>query len=107
MDSNIDRLNAPNAIMPKPVRYRTRSSPKRSGGSRENSGARNNLTSVLTPPDFQRAGFLSKTRAHRAPGNADFCRAVIASEAKQSILSWCGEVDCFASLAMTTAVVAV
>jgi NADH:ubiquinone oxidoreductase subunit K len=26
---------------------------------------------------------------------------VIASEAKQSILSCCGEVDCFASLAMT------
>src|SRR5882757_6238961 len=26
---------------------------------------------------------------------------VIASEAKQSILSWCGSMDCFATLAMT------
>jgi hypothetical protein len=26
---------------------------------------------------------------------------VIASEAKQSTLSWCGKMDCFASLAMT------
>ena len=34
--SKSDRLSAPNAIMPKPARYRIRSSPKRSGGSQEN-----------------------------------------------------------------------
>jgi hypothetical protein len=33
--------------------------------------------------------------------NAESHLAVIASEAKQSILSLCGEMDCFASLAMT------
>jgi hypothetical protein len=34
-------------------------------------------------------------------GNAELSLAVIASEAKQSILSLCGQMDCFASLAMT------
>jgi hypothetical protein len=33
--------------------------------------------------------------------NAESHLAVIASEAKQSILSLCGEMDCFAALAMT------
>jgi hypothetical protein len=33
--------------------------------------------------------------------NAELYHAVIASEAKQYILSLCGEMDCFAPLAMT------
>jgi hypothetical protein len=38
-------------------------------------------------------------------GNAKACLGVIASEAKQSTLSLRGEMDCFASLAMTVSFV--
>jgi hypothetical protein len=34
-------------------------------------------------------------------GGVNVCLDVIASEAKQSILSYCGAMDCFAALAMT------
>jgi hypothetical protein len=40
-------------------------------------------------------------RAKSRRENADACTAVIASEAKQSILSLRGAMDCFAMLAMT------
>jgi len=43
----------------------------------------------------------STARAHRGE-IANVCLVVIASEAKQSILSLHGKMDCFAALAMTT-----
>jgi hypothetical protein len=45
----------------------------------------------------QRLGRIARRGRERASGFF-----VIASEAKQSILSLCGEMDCFAALAMTT-----
>jgi len=44
--------------------------------------------------------FINDSGASRR-GVADVCLAVIASAAKQSILSLRGKMDCFASLAMT------
>jgi hypothetical protein len=45
---------------------------------------------------------IPKSLARKTRGeNADAYRAVIASEAKQSTLSFCCAMDCFASLAMT------
>jgi hypothetical protein len=43
-----------------------------------------------------------KIRQGSANHLAHYGEAVIAGEAKQSILSLCREMDCFASLAMTT-----
>ncbi len=52
---------------------------------------------------FRAEGFLQDSGAARREA-VNVCLAVIASAAKQSILSYCGKMDCFASLAMTVSV---
>jgi len=54
----------------------------------------------LRPLIFRGEGLVHNPGALRR-GIVSACFAVIASEAKQSILSLCGTMDCFASLAMT------
>jgi len=54
-------------------------------------------------PSYCRGWFEQQTRALFAPRECEGVFSVIASEAKQSILPFCGEMDCFASLAMTAA----
>jgi hypothetical protein len=53
-----------------------------------------------TPFVFQGERFINGSGASRGEA-VKSCLDVIASGAKQSILSLCGEMDCFASLAMT------
>jgi hypothetical protein len=50
----------------------------------------------------ERAGIYWQTSGEPRRENAYVCSNVIASEAKQSILSLLGAMDCFASLAMTS-----
>jgi len=65
----------------------------------ETAGAASTRHSLL-PPILKEGTSSCKPRADHAARTRNYIR-VIASAAKQSILSLCREVDCFASLAMT------